>query len=76
MKKVFQIKTESISGGLIKDRFDFHVFAEDILEAVKKVADCSSKKMQIIKAKLFCVVEEDKDLEVYKEEENEISKKD
>ncbi len=68
MKKVFEIETEEKENKLIPERFTFHIFAEDILEAVKKVIDCISEKMQITQAKLFCVVEEDQDLEEYKKE--------
>ncbi len=69
MKKVFKITTEEIKGELsVNDRLEYHIFAKDMLEAVKKVLDCSSKGMKITKAELYCKVEEDKDLEEYKEE--------
>ena len=68
MKKVFKIITEEKKNVSIKASDEYFVFGKDLENAVKKVSDTMSKIMQIISAKLYCIVEEDKDLEKSMEE--------
>ncbi len=68
MKTVFVVKAVEKGKELIPQRLEFTVFAEDMSLAIKKVSDCLSDNMEIREAELLCVVEEDKDLEEYKEE--------
>ncbi len=63
MKKVFEVHTEEVKPALMKRRYDFIIFAEDIADAIKKVLKYKDVGDQIIKAKLLCIVEEEKDLE-------------
>ncbi len=65
MKKVFKVGTEEIKSISIKLSDEYFVFAKNIGEAIKKVSNSMSNIMQIINAELYCVVEEDKDLEKY-----------
>ncbi len=68
MKKVFNVTTEDNFRTLLSSDNEFTVFAENISEAVEKVTQVMSEKRRISKAILLCTVEEDSDLESYKEE--------
>lgn len=68
MKKVFEIKTDEKNPPMISNKLTFNVFADDICEASNKVLSCSEKNMQVVEAKLLCIVEEDSDLKEYGEE--------
>ena len=62
-KKVFKVETEEKKNISIKQNDEYFVFAKDMKEAIKKVSNTMSNIMQIMSAELYCVVEEDKDLE-------------
>ncbi len=62
MKKVFMIDTEEVKPALIKRKYEFIIFAEDMDDAIKKVLKYKDDEDAIIKAELLCVVEEDEDL--------------
>ncbi len=65
MKKVFKIKTKD---NTILGHQVYHVFAKNMKEAVVKVENVLAKGLYIDEAELICDVEEDKDLEEYKNE--------
>ncbi len=68
MKRVFRVEVEEKGSLLIGEKHEFHVFAKDMTEAIKKVSGCISKKLEIVEAEISCDVDEDKDLKEYKEE--------
>ncbi len=70
-KKIFEIRTKdnTLLGELI-----YNVFAENILDAIKKVQDVLENKRYIDNAKYLCDVDEDEDLEEYKKEIEEDAK--
>lgn len=68
MKKVFKIDAEEETSVLIKQKYEYFVFAKDIQEATKKVQDTLSEKTIIVNVELYCIVEEDSDLKKYLEE--------
>ena len=67
MKKVFKITVQEKENIEYKKSYEQFVFAEDISEAVKKVENCWDESMQVVRSELICDVQEDKDLERYKE---------
>jgi hypothetical protein len=68
MKRVFKIKVEEKNKPLFSKEYDYHIFAKDMTEAIKKVSECISNDEEITEAEFYCSVDEDMDLEDYKEE--------
>lgn len=69
MKRVFKVKVKEKNKSFFSsNEYDYHVFAQDMTEAVKKVSGCISNDEEIIEAKIYCNVDEDMDLADYKEE--------
>ncbi len=66
MKKVFKIETKN---NAVMGHQEYNVFAEDIKEAIVKVENILEKGHHIYRAELLVTVEEDEDLEEYKEGE-------
>ena len=64
MKKVFRIKTKN---NAVIGSYEYNVFAKDLKEAIKKVEKVLEKDYYVNEAEILCNVEEDKDLEEYKE---------
>ena len=68
MKRVFKIKVEQKGNVLLGRKYDYHVFAKDMTEAIKKVLGCIPNDEEITEAEFYCSVNEDMDLEDYKED--------
>lgn len=68
MKKVFRVYTELKKNTLVGSSWEITLFAENILSAIEKGQSCMSNDSHVIKAKLLCMVDEDSDLEKYKDE--------
>lgn len=68
MKRVFRIKVEEKGNHLICEKHEFNVFSKDMTQAIKKVQDVISNRLEIIEAEWFCDVDEDRELKNFQEE--------
>ncbi len=68
MKKVFTVDIEEIEDNILRARRSHEVFAKDVKEATEKIEQILPEKWHIKKVELFCIVEEDKDLEAWIDE--------
>ncbi len=66
MERVYKVKTEN--NAHITSTINYHVIADSVLEATKKVEVVLNKEFKLISTEFLFNLDEDSDLEEYKKE--------
>jgi hypothetical protein len=68
MKTVFKIETKKRNRVLLTEGNEYFVFGNKLQNAIQKIEEIIDKEFEIVSGIIYCIVDEDKDLEKYKEE--------